>query len=106
MDEVKYDEELDVLEIRKINEKVSHSIEVGESVIIHINSNWKVVGMEIVVASKFLHVPKEQLEKIKNASISTIMQKDNYGVSYMIAMPLTTVESSVYMQPKPIEIPV
>ena len=101
---VEYDDELDLLEIRRENEKVSKSMEVGENLIIHVNSAFKVVSLEIVGASKFLNVTKNQLKEIKSASIGTIMHNDNYGVAYSIFLPKEKIESSVYMHPTPVQV--
>lgn len=66
---VDYDEENDDLFLRKGREKYEASIEIGDF-IVDFSKNDRIVGIEIMNASKNLNISKALLNTIKNASMT------------------------------------
>jgi uncharacterized protein YuzE len=101
---IDYDEEFDILYLRKENEKVSFSIKLGKNILIDVTRFNKIVGIEIFNASKALKLSIEELKNIKVANFHTIDRPNMYGVSYMIAVGKSQIESEFSVSPNPIPI--
>jgi uncharacterized protein YuzE len=102
---IDYDEEFDILYLRKENEKVSFSIKLGKNILIDVTRFNKVVGIEIFNASKTLKLSIEELKNIKVANFHTIDKPNMYGVYYMIAVGKSQIESEFAVSPNPIPVP-
>ena len=74
MVKVDYDQKWDILYIYKEGEKTKFSIEALENFVIDVGFDGKVVGLEILNASKILKVSKNELKNIKKAKISTLVR--------------------------------
>jgi len=99
---IDYDEEFDILYLRKENEKVSFSIKLGDNILLDVTRFHKVMGIEIFNASKIMKVPPEELKNIKKAEFRTIDKPDMYGVFYMITVGKSQIENQLSVTPNPI----
>ncbi len=104
MVQIEYDEEFDILYLRKENEKSSFSIKLGSNILVDVTKHFKIVGMEIFNASKFLKLPNKQLENIKIAKFSTIDKPNMYGVLYAIAVGKAQIENEIAVTPRPMPV--
>jgi uncharacterized protein YuzE len=81
--EISYDEIEDMLYLTK-KEKVKFSIDIAMpsgDVIVDIGFDGLIKGIEIFNASKFFSIIKEELIKIKNASINTVYSPSYTSIS-------------------------
>jgi len=90
-----YDKEFDILYIYKREGKVKFSIEVLDNFILDIGFEGTAVGIEILDASKILKVSKNQLENVKNSSISTLIKNKGIVVFFQIEFVKTKIESQI-----------
>jgi uncharacterized protein YuzE len=97
MAKVDYDEKFDILYIYKEGEKVKFSVEALNNFVINIGFNGKVVGLEILNASKTLKVSKNELKNIERAKISTLIKNKMYGVIYSIQLEKAVLESELQL---------
>jgi uncharacterized protein YuzE len=97
MVKVDYDEKFDILYIYKEGEKVKFSVEALNNFVINLGFNGKVVGLEILNASKTLKVSKNELKNIKRAKISTLIKNKMYGVIYSIQFEKAVLESELQL---------
>jgi len=79
-----YDSKADSLYIYKKNENVKFSINIQGDFIIDINGKRKVVGLEVLNASKNLSLPKSFFKEIKKADIRTIIRDGFFGVGFKL----------------------
>jgi uncharacterized protein YuzE len=105
MVKIDYDGEFDILYLSKENEKVSFSIKLGKNILIDITRFNKIVGIEIFNASKTLKLSIEELKNIKVANFHTIDRPNMYGVSYIISVSKSQIESEFAVSPNPIPVP-
>jgi len=98
-----YDYYSDSLYISKTKEKVKGSIRVGDF-IMDISFDTRVIGLEILNASKNLGTTKKSLKNIKKAKIRTILKRDFFGVAYMVVGSKKPIKDSEIVLPleKPI----
>lgn len=101
---IDYDEEFDILYLRKENEKVSFSIKLGNNILVDVTKSSKIVGIEIFNASKFLKISVEELRNIKTANFRTVEKNNMYGVYYMIGVGKVQIENELSVTPNPIPI--
>ena len=94
MVKVDYDPEFDILYISK-GEKVVFSINLLDNFILDVNHAHKIVGLEILNASKVLKMSKEELENVKKTDVSTLSHGEYYSVHYYVVSPKSRVESEV-----------
>ena len=106
MVQIEYDEEFDILYLKKENEKSSFSIKLGSNILVDVTKHFKIIGMEIFSASKFLKIPNKQLENIKMAKFSTIDRPNMYGVAYFITVGKSQIENELAVTPRPIPVSV
>lgn len=95
MAKAKYDEDVDALLVRKEGEPIAFSINILENFILDVDSSRKIVGLEILNASKVLNIPKSELKELKGGSISTLIMKEFYGAKYSLLFPKERVESQI-----------
>lgn len=76
-----YEEEEDILSLSR-GRKVKASVEVGDFVI-DIDQKGFVSGIEILNASKNLHIPETQLRDLKQASMQ-VTYKPNYVYIFLV----------------------
>jgi uncharacterized protein YuzE len=102
MVQIDYDEEFNILYLRKENEKVSFSIKLGNNILVDVTKASKIVGIEIFNASKFLKISVEELRNIKTANFHTVEKQNMYGVYYMIGVGKLQIENELSVTPNPI----
>ena len=95
MAKVSYDPDVDALYLRKQGEPIKFSISVLENFILDSNSGNKIVGLEILNASKVLNISKAELKEIKGGNVSTLSMKEFFGVKYSLIFPKERIESQV-----------
>ncbi|MFH1623466.1 MAG: DUF2283 domain-containing protein [Candidatus Aenigmatarchaeota archaeon] len=95
MAKFEYDSKSDILYVFKEGEKSRFSIEFFENFIVDVGENGKVVGLEILNASKELKLAKKELEKVDAAEIATVLNNKFYGVNYTIHFNKVTLESEL-----------
>ena len=95
MSKIKYDYNEDILYIRKKEKSIVYSIDIMDNFIIDLDSNNKVVGLEILNASKNLNISKNQLKEVKEGNISTLTLKNAFGVKFFLLFPKMRLESHV-----------
>lgn len=103
---IDYDDEFDILYLRKEGEKVSFSIRLGNNILADVTKSHKIVGVEIFNASKFLKLSSKKLKDIRAAKFSTIDKPNMYGVSYMILAGKAKIENELAVTPRPIPVPI
>jgi len=101
---VSYDKEFDNLHIYREGEPSKQSIEMFDIFVVDMDfDGGKVVGLEIMNASKVLNVPKKDLAEVKEAHLSSTVVKDYYfGVNYVIALPNKNKIESQLIVPQPV----
>ncbi len=95
MAKVSYDPEVDALYVRKVGEPIKFSINVLENFILDASSENKIVGLEILNASKILKISKSELKEIKGGNVSTLSLREFFGVKYSLVFPRERVESQI-----------
>ena len=94
MKKIKYDYNEDILYILKREKSIVYSIDIMDF-IIDLDSNNKVVGLEILNASKNLNISKNQLKEVKEGNISTLTLKNAFGVKFFLLFPKMRLESHI-----------
>jgi uncharacterized protein YuzE len=97
MVKVDYDQKFDILYIQKKGKKAKFSIEALNNFVIDVGFDGKVVGLEILNASKILKVSKNELKNIKKAKLSTLVKNKMYGVIYSLQFEKTLLESELQL---------
>jgi uncharacterized protein YuzE len=92
-----YDQKWDILYLHKEGEKTKFSIEVLNNFVIDVGFDGRVVGLEVLNASKTLKVAKNELKNIKKAKISTIIRDKIYGVIYVLQFEKIILESELQL---------
>ncbi|RLF46732.1 MAG: hypothetical protein DRN20_06855 [Thermoplasmata archaeon] len=90
-----YDPEFDTLYIFKKGERVKFSIELFGSFVMDISFDNKVVGLEILNASKVLNVSKKELRSVKAAKLATLIKGNLFGAIYGIKSEKIEIESRI-----------
>lgn len=106
-----YDAEDDVLYIQNAEKEVEESIEVSEDIVIDLDKEGRIIGIEIFYASEFLsifnkEINKAYLENLESAGLEykefrnnwfiTIVLKSNQKIIYQAMPPL---RKSEYISP-------
>ena len=91
---IDYDSEFDILYLSR-GEKVAFSINLLDNFILDVSHSRKIVGIEILNASKVLRMSKKELGNVKKADFSTISHGEYYGAQYFVVSPKSRVESEV-----------
>ena len=99
MAKVDYDAEFDILYISK-GERIAFSIPLLDNFILDVNHAHKIVGLEILNASKVLKMSRKELENIIRADVSTLAHGKYYGARYFVMSPKSRVESEVALAPR------
>jgi uncharacterized protein YuzE len=101
---VSYDKEFDNLHIYREGEPSKQSIEMFDIFVVDMDfDGGKVVGLEIMNASKVLNVPKKDLAEVKEAQLSTVSKDYFFGVNYVIVIPNKNKIESQLMVPQPMK---
>lgn len=88
-----YRYEDDVFYARPANRKYSSSIDNGEF-IFDIGTNGEVVGIEILNASKILHVPKEALRNLISMKLLVVVSEEKIQISIQLKASLRNGQTS------------
>lgn len=98
---VSYDKEFDNLHIYREEEPSKQSIEMFDIFVVDLDfDSGKVVGLEIMNASKVLNVPKKELAEVKEAHLSTVVKDYYFGVNCVIVLPnKNRIESQLIVPP-------
>jgi len=106
-----YDSEYDVLAIRNVEKKVEESVEISGDIILDIDSEEKVVGVEIFDASEIFfsfnkEIDKNFLENLDNASLEYKEFRNMWFIMVIlnsnqkqIKQPLPPLRKSEYISP-------
>lgn len=101
---VNYDKEFDNLHIFREGEISKQSIEMFDIFVVDLDfDGGKVVGLEIMNASKVLNVSKKDLAEVKEAHLSTVVKDYYFGVNYVIVLPNKNKIESQLIVPQPIK---
>lgn len=101
---VSYDEEFDNLHIYRKGQVSKESIQMFDIFVVDLDfDSGKVVGLEIMNASKVLNVSKKDLAKIKEAHLSTVSKDYYFGVKYVIVLPNKNKIESQLIVPQPMK---
>jgi uncharacterized protein YuzE len=101
---VSYDKEFDNLHIYREGEPSGQSIEMFDIFVVDMDfDGGKVVGLEIMNASKVLKVSKEELAGVREAHLSTVSKDYFFGVNYVIVLPNNNKIESQLMVPQPVK---
>lgn len=101
---VSYDREFDNLHIYKEGEPSKQSVEMFDTFVVDLDSDGsKVVGLEIMNASKVLKVSKAELSSVREARLETVAKDYYFGVNYVIVLPSKNRIESQLMIPQPIK---
>ena len=92
---VSYDSDVDALYLRKQGEPIKFSMHVLENFILDSSSGNKIVGLEILNASKVLNISKSELKEIKGGSVSTLSLREFFGVKYSLVFQKERIESQI-----------
>jgi len=92
---IDYDPESDVLYIYKSGAKVKFSVEFFDELVVDVGFDNKVVGVEIINASRVLKVSKQALKNAKDARLKTISKADGFGVIYGMKLRGVEIETKV-----------
>ena len=86
-----YDSVDDILYIKrdKSGESIKMSISIGDMVL-DVSHNLKVLGIEVLNASKQYKLSKKILKEAKNADLRNIMKPNFFGAIYVIFLPKST----------------
>mgnify|MGYP001562415531 FL=1 len=106
-----YDEEYDILAIRNDEQDVEESLEVSEDIVLDLNKEGNVIGIEIFYASEFFgafnkQVDKEFLDNLKEAEIEYKEFRNQWFVvvvlktkDLIIHQPMPPLRKSKYISP-------
>lgn len=103
---VSYDKEFDNLHIYLEGETSKQSIEMFDIFVVDMRGDFdggKVVGLEIMNASKVLNVPKKDLAEVKEAYLNTVVKDYYFGVNYVIVLPNKSRIESQLIVPQPMK---
>ena len=101
---VSYDKEFDNLHIYLEGETSKQSIEMFDIFVVDMDfDGGKVVGLEIMNASKVLNVPKKDLAEVKEANLSTVVKDYYFGVNYVIVLSNKSKIESQLIVPQPMK---
>jgi uncharacterized protein YuzE len=101
---VSYDREFDNLHIYREGEPSKQSVEMFDTFVVDLDfDGGKVVGLEIMNASKVLNVSKEELAAVKVAQLSTVAKDYYFGVNYILVLPNKNRIESQLMVPQPMK---
>lgn len=81
MDNYEYDIDVDALSIDHSAYNYAYSIEITSDLIIDVDNNKNVIGVELLNASKILNVDPQQLINPKKISVEIIKREDNIILS-------------------------
>ena len=95
MVKVSYDYKWDILYIHKEGNKAKFSVEAFDNFVVDIGFDGRVVGLEILDASKELKIAKKDLKDIKSARLATVVKGKLYGVMYSFKFRDSTLESEL-----------
>ena len=96
-----YDEEHDVLAIYKSDRKVEESVEISENVIIDLDKNEQINGIEIMDASEFLGVFNPEIDKKFLSGIEHArMEYKSFRNQWIILIALKS-KGKQFVQPMP-----
>jgi len=104
MVQIDYDDEFDILYLRKEGEKVSFSIKLGNNILADVTKSHKIVGIEVFGASKFLKLSSKELKDIKAAKFGTIDKPSMYGVFYALSVGKLQIENELAVTPRPMPV--
>ena len=101
---VSYDKEFDNLHIYREGEPSKQSVEMFDTFVVDLDfDGGKVVGLEIMNASRVLKVSKEELAGVNEAHLSTVAKDYYFGVNYVIVLPSKNRIESQLMVPQPMK---
>lgn len=101
---VSYDKEFDNLHIYREGESSKQSIEMFDIFVVDLDfDGGKVVGLEIINASKVLNIPKKDLSEVKEAHLSTVVKDSYFGVNYVIILSNKNKIESQLIVPQPMK---
>jgi uncharacterized protein YuzE len=101
---ISYDKEFDNLHIYREGERSVQSIKMFDIFVVDIDFDaGKVVGLEIMNASKILKVPKEELAKVSEARLSTVSKEYFFGINYVIILTNKNKIEGQLMVPQPMK---
>src|SRR3989344_309715 len=83
-----YDSEDDVLYIQNAIKNVKESVKISEDIIIDIDKEGKVIGIEIFYASEFLSLFNKELDKIFLEYLEDLLQFKHQKFSLVLQYPL------------------
>ncbi len=96
-----YDDENDILVIRNANIRVKESIEVSENVVIDLDRNDKITGIEIMDASEFFGSLNPEInEKFLSSLDSARIEYKEFRNQWMILVVLNS-KGKEFSQPMP-----
>jgi uncharacterized protein YuzE len=81
-----YDEEHDVLHIRNVDEEVEESVEFSEEIILDLNKERKVVGIEIFYVSELFSAFNKEIDKkfLSNLGEAKLEYKDFRNMWFIV----------------------
>ena len=66
------------------NNESSYSIELSDEIIADVDTKGKIIGLEILGASKEFDISKDSLKEIKSAELSGVSRKQLIGFIYWL----------------------
>ncbi len=95
-----YDSSSDALYLFDESRKSAYSVEFSSSIIADVDANGNICGLEILNASEEMGVSKRDLEKIKDAELSTLSKKGALvGAGFILMLAANEVIKSKLMMP-------
>jgi len=95
MAKINYDADVDALYVRKVGEPISFSFSIMQNFVLDVDAKRRIVGLEVLNASKVLNIPKKELEDIKSGNVSTVMSKEIYGARFSLITSKAKIESQI-----------
>jgi len=96
-----YDKENDILAIYNYSKKVSESVEFSEDIILDLDDNGRIIGVEIFYASEFLFAFNRDLDKdFLNDLESASLEYKEFRNMWFVVLALKSGKKVVY-QPMP-----
>ena len=95
MAKVSYDPDVDALYVRKVGEPISFSFSVMQNFVLDVDARRRIVGLEVLNASKVLNISKKELEEIKGGNVSTVISKEIYGARFSLITSKAKIESQI-----------